>query len=423
MSTSSRRKFIAFSSLASLGALGSFQLASAQKTQVQGKTSDLLDLSEYPVIDHHSHGHGSGMKDPETWNFTSMYYHGLRDDGTMPKGSNQMSDELKYHISQAGIILTSVAQLSELYGCADTLEAVVAARHKRIMEDSDGYIKLLYNKAKIKAIVFDGGSMKAVDPPSIPAKTWYLVPNDEILKDSLKKSDSLAALRKLYIEGISNALKDKKFIAVKCHIGENVSLAVTEIPVSEVEAVFADAKKGDAAAFKKVYLLAFNDLAHYCSEQGVPIHMHTGTTGDLFKTPLAETLDPFLLIPYLSRPELKKLKIVLLHAGNPWIRNAAHMAYNFPNVYLDMGWVFPWTALAHNLILEEVMSIAPMSKVFYGAGCHTGPEPAYIGAMVIKRSLTSALSDLIEDKFLTKRQAEEIAHQILHSNAERLYNI
>jgi|GEM_PF-534507 len=424
MSTSSRRKFIAFSSLASLGALGSWQLASAQKTQTTGKTSDILDLSEIPVIDHHSHGHSlAEMQKPEPWNFTSMFYHGLRDDGSMPAGSKELSEALKYHMSQSGVVLTTVALLSQLYGCPDTLEAVVAARHKRIIENSDGYIKFLYNKAKISAIVFDGQVLGVADPPSIPAKVWNLVPNDAIFKESLKKADSLEGFRKSFLEGISTTLKDKKYIAVKCHIGENVSLAVYEIPVSEVEAIFANAKKGDPEAIKKVYLLSFNDLAHYCCEQGVPIHMHTGTTGDLFKTPLADTLDPFLLIPYLSRPELKRLKIVLLHAGNPWIRNAAHMAYNFPNVYLDMGWVFPWTALAHNLILEEVMSIAPLSKVFYGAGCHTGPEPAYIGAMVIKGTLTSALSNLIEDKYLTKRQAEEIAHQILHRNAEELYKI
>lgn len=410
--------------MASLGALGSGQLASAQKPQIQSKVSDLLDLTEYQVIDHHSHGHNPvEMLKPEPWNFTSMFYHGLRDDGSMPEGSKEMSDRLKFHISQTGVVLASVAQLSQLYGCPDTLEAVVIARHKRIIEDSDGYIKSLYNKAKIKAIVFDGQSLGVADPPSLPAKVWHLVPNDAIFKDCLKKSDSLEDFRKSYLEGISTTLKNKKYIAVKCHIGENVSLAVYEIPVSEVEALFANAKKGDPEAIKKVYLLSFNDLAHYCCEQGVAIHMHTGTTGDLFKTPLANTLDPFLLIPYLSRPELKRLKVVLLHAGNPWIRNAAHMAYNFPNVYLDMGWVFPWTALAHNLILEEVMSIAPLSKIFYGAGCHTGPEPAYIGAMVIKQTLTSALSNLIEDKYLTRRQAEEVAHQILHSNAERLYNI
>jgi predicted TIM-barrel fold metal-dependent hydrolase len=424
MSTSSRRKFIAFSSLASLGALGSWQLASAQKTQTPGKTSDLLDLSEIPVIDHHSHGHDPvAMQKPESWNFTSMFYHGIRDDGSMPEGSNQMSDALKYHISQTGVVLAAVAQLSQLYGCPDTLEAVVAARHKRIMEDSDGYIKFLYNKAKISAIVYDGQQLGVANPTSIPSKVWHLVPNDAIFKESLKKSDSLASFRKTFLEGISATLKDKKYIAVKNHIGENFGLAVYEIPVSEVEAVFANAKKGDTEAIKKVYLLSFNDLSHYCCEQGVPIHIHTGTTGDLFKTPLAETYDPFLLIPYLGRPELKRLKLVLLHAGNPWIRHAAHMAYNFPNVYLDMGWVFPWTALAHNLILEEVMSIAPLSKVFYGAGCHTGPEPAYIGAMVIKRTLASALSNLIEDKYLTKRQAEEIAHQILHRNVENLYNV
>lgn len=83
----------------------------------------------------------------------------------------------------------------------------------------------------------------------------------------------------------------------------------------------------------------------------------------------------------------------------------------------------PWTAFSQNLNLQEVMSVAPMHKILFGAGCHTGPEIAYLGAVGIKRQLTSHLSKLIEDQYLTKRQAEEIAHQILHQNVERLYNL
>lgn len=156
MSTSSRRKFIAFTSLGSIGALGSWQSASAQKAQTPGKTPDLLDLSEIPIIDHHSHGHDSRMKDRETWDFASMFYHGVRDDGSKPEGAGGMSDAVKYTISQSGVVLTSVTQLSQLFGCADTLEAVVVERHKRIIADSEssmhsnGYVLTLNNLAEIQ---------------------------------------------------------------------------------------------------------------------------------------------------------------------------------------------------------------------------------------------------------------------------------
>lgn len=418
MSSSSRRQFIALSSLASLGALGSLGTAAAQNTPAAGKKPDRLDLAEVPVIDHHSHAHDTGMKNRETWDFSGMFYHGSRSDGT--KGT---SDNLKQHMAQAPVVVSAVAQLSRLFGCADTLEAVVEARNKRIAEDINGYIGLLYEKAKISAIVFDGQELNKTIPFTMPAKVWRLVPDDAIISAELKKSDRLSDFRKSYLEAISTTLQDKSYIAVKNHIGERATLAAYEIPVAEVEAVFAKAKKGDAEANKKVRMLCFNDLAHYCCEQGVPIHIHTGTSGDLTKNNVGETLDPFLLTPYLSRPELGRLKVVLLHGGHPWLRHHALMAYNFPNVYADISWLCPWTALSNDLNLQEIMSMAPLHKIMYGAGCHTGPEIAYLGAIGIKRQLAGHLSNLIENQYLTQRQAEEVANQILHKNAEALYKI
>jgi predicted TIM-barrel fold metal-dependent hydrolase len=107
----------------------------------------------------------------------------------------------------------------------------------------------------------------------------------------------------------------------------------------------------------------------------------------------------------------------------PWMRNGALMAYHFPNVYVDMSWEFPWLVLGIKHHVHDFLSIAPLSKITYGGGCHTGPETAFLGAIVLKRVLARALSELVEDQFLTVRQAEEAARQILHRNVAALYGL
>ena len=425
MSLSNRRKFLATTGLASITALG-VKGMSASVTNPVKKGKDLLDLTDVPVIDNHHHEFDiKSMQNPEPANFTSMLYHGFRDDGAPHQGSSDMSAKLNYHISQTGVVLATVAELSKLFGCNDTLETVVAERYRRVTADAAGYTKMLYDRAKIKAIVLDSnGSETKGAPTLIPAKIYRLVPNDYIFEQSLKSSDSLATFRNTFMDGITNKLADKDYIAVKSHVGEQTGLDVEELSLSAYQSVYNDARRGDTEAKKKIYRLSFIDLTHYCCEKEVPIHIHTGTTGDMRSVlPISQTLDPLLLAPYLKRPELKKLKIVLLHGGHPWVQHTALMAYNFPNVYMDMSWMFPWNVLGLKNLFHNALSIAPASKIFYGGGCHTGPETAYMGAVVLKKVVSGVLSELVADQFLTPRQANEMAHMILHKNIETFNNI
>ncbi|MGQ8336929.1 amidohydrolase family protein [Sunxiuqinia sp. A32] len=421
MSTSNRRKFIATASLASLSVAGVKGMSTSTDNPIH-KGEEMLDLTDFPVIDHHHHEYSlDAMKSPDPARFTSMFYHGERNDGYKADGPSGMSKALNTHIANTGVVLATVSELSRLFGCADNLETVVAERYRRIMADAAGYTKMLYSKAKIEAIVLDD---REGTPPLIPTKIYRLVPNDKIFKECLKTCDNIETFRKTFITKIEEKLSDKEYIAVKSHVGEQTGLDVEELSFSAYQAAYQSARLGDVEAWKKIYRLSFIDLTHYCCEKGVPIHIHTGTTGDMRSVlPINQTLDPLLLAPYLKRPELRRLKIVLLHGGHPWVQHAALMAYNFPNVYLDLSWMFPWNVLGLKNLFHDVLTIAPVSKIFYGGGCHSGPETAYMGATVLKKVVGDVLSELVKDQFLTFGQANEIAHMILHKNAETYYNL
>jgi len=423
MSLSNRRRFLATTGLASVTALSGYGLNSNENANPAPKNKDLLDLTDFPVIDHHSHEFDlKAMNNPDPLRFAQMYYHGDWNDGQAPEGQSGMSKTLNYNLSNNGVVLATVAEFSQLFGCADTLEAVVAERYKRVTANAQEYTNMLYKKARIEAIVLDSNRKEGV-PDLIPAKIWRLVPNDMIFDECLKECETIATFRTTYLERIAAKLADKQYIGVKSHIGEQVGLLVDDA-MTDSQGTYEKACAKDPEAKKRIYTYSFNELTHYCCEKGVPIHIHTGTTGDLRSIPpLGQTLDPFLLAPYLKRKELRKLKIVLLHGGHPWIQHTAIMAYNFPNVYMDMSWMFPWNVLGLKNLFQDALTMAPISKLFYGGGCHTGPEIAYMGAIVLKKTVSSVMKELVGDNFLTVRQANEAAHMFLHANAERFYNI
>ena len=133
------------------------------------------------------------------------------------------------------------------------------------------------------------------------------------------------------------------------------------------------AKAGDGEAFKKIYMAVVLASMLQAQELKFPIHFHTGITGGLWNGPVANC-DPFLLVPILRQPRFLRTRIVLLHAGHPWMQHAGMMAHIFPHVWVDTGWTTPWTAQRIVEVYRDVISLAPLSKIMIGSGGHGSPE-------------------------------------------------
>ncbi len=97
------------------------------------------------------------------------------------------------------------------------------------------------------------------------------------------------------------------------------------------------------------------------------------------------------------------------------------MAYNFPNVYLDLGQTLPWQSLLFSRCLEDALSVTPHDKIVLGTGQHWYAEMAWIASYIAKRSLEHVMDTFVENGLLSESQAKRSARLVLSENGQKLY--
>ncbi|MFC1859968.1 amidohydrolase family protein [Chloroflexota bacterium] len=384
----------------------------------------MVDLTNFPVIDHHCHPYDPNKAVLEPELLAREFFHGRGDipSRNAPRAWGA-SEELRYHFRHMGIVNTMVCQLSRLFDCPAELDTVAYERNCRTSNDFAAYAKLLYKDAGIVGTVLDSGLPKN-DPllDLIPGAKLRLFQFEPPLRKLLVKAGSYNELLRDFQESLDHSIKEDGFIGVKVHLAEEVGFGT--MPVWEDEAIsnFPHAKSGNADAYKKLYTAVFTAVLLQCQELGVPVHLHSGFTGGMWEGPI-HNADPFLLAPFLCQKEFLKTKIVLLHAGYPWIKQAGQIAHSFPHVWVDMGQVTPWASLRIVECYRDVMAWAPLSKIVIGSGGHGIPEIAWLAALTAKTALTEVLGDAIRLGLIAPNYAEAVARMILHDNAYRLYGL
>ena len=242
---------------------------------------------------------------------------------------------------------------------------------------------------------------------------------EDVFFSLLKTATSFQELLDKQLDSVRQAAVDG-FAGLKGHIAEKCGFAVREVSDPEAQQAFIKAQAGDKAAITTVYYAMFGHLLELCGELDIPVHLHTGTTGLKTRTDVY-SLDPILMAPFLKNPRYYKAKIVLLHGSFPYTRNAAWMAYNFPNVYLDLSQTQLWQGFLTSSILADAMSCAPHDKIMLGTGQHWYCEMVWLAAKIAKKSLAHILGEMVEQNLISRAQAEKSARMILSENAMRLY--
>ena len=188
----------------------------------------MLDFSEVPIIDNHSHPFDLEKVTLDADSLAKVFFHGM---GDIPKEGVKKAklwgttDELRYHLRHMGVIQTMVCQLSKLLGCPDELEAVAAERSRRTSKNFPAYVRLLYEDAGIVGSVVDAGlSMKDPLLDLIPGKVMRLFQMDPLIDNLLERTDSYKEFLREYQEGLSGAAKQEGFCGVKCHLLDRKSV-------------------------------------------------------------------------------------------------------------------------------------------------------------------------------------------------------
>lgn len=114
--------------------------------------------------------------------------------------------------------------------------------------------------------------------------------------------------------------------------------------------------------------------------------------------------------------------ICLLHCY-PYHREAALLAHDYPNVYLDLGLALNFVGPRASEILSETLELAPYAKLLYSSDAFGLAELNYLGALQFRRSLTDQLTSLLKDAYLTLDTAIRLAKLMGRETAKTVYRL
>ncbi|KAL4800562.1 hypothetical protein BDV19DRAFT_353256 [Aspergillus venezuelensis] len=113
---------------------------------------------------------------------------------------------------------------------------------------------------------------------------------------------------------------------------------------------------------------------------------------------------------------------VLLHSSYPYTREAGYLACVYPNVYLDLGEVFPMVSRdAQESIVRESLEIVPTTRLLWSTDGHFFPETFWLANKQFRDVLEMVFVDYVEKGDYTNEQAMQAAVDILFNNSNRLY--
>ncbi len=154
------------------------------------------------------------------------------------------------------------------------------------------------------------------------------------------------------------------------------------------------------------------ECTRLAGEREWPFQIHVGTHNLPHSNPLP--------LAALAR-EFPRVRFVLIHCW-PYHREAATLAAQLPNVYLDTCWL-PILSPAHlREALESYLGYVGAHKVTASQDA-TSVELAAGASRVTRRVLLGVLGERVADGLLREEQAADLARRILRENARELYGL
>ncbi|MEM7798924.1 MAG: amidohydrolase family protein [Chloroflexota bacterium] len=387
----------------------------------------MIETAHLPVVDVHSHPFkdvGTYGVDPyvDTIAFPGAGVDFLVEGGVDSAAARELVNNVRHHTVYFRYF---VREMAAFLGCAPSIEAVVAARNERAKAFRQ-FTADLYQRCNLTAMIADFGYPK---PPLDVAKFKRETPIEVVplyrietfIDEWTTKDVSWTEFSRAFEETLVGGLSSGTYRGLKSVIAYRTGLDVSPLsrPDDHGLAAWSDIRRG-IGEHKKLRDHLLCRALEICTAYDVPMQIHTGM-GDYEVNLIG--CRPALLMNLLRYPAFRACRVLLVHTGYPYHAEAGYMANMLPNVYCDVSEGIPFAGQAAERIYREVLEMAPLTKVCYGADGYVAPEIAYVGAILGKKALAQALEGLVSDGFLSQAEAQESAGWILAENARRLYQL
>ncbi|CAG8463378.1 21448_t:CDS:2 [Gigaspora margarita] len=308
--------------------------------------------------------------------------------------SEARGDALK-DASQTIALKRGVQQLAKLYNCPPTFDDIKQVR------DLMSYIdicKTCFKPIGIQSLLLDDGLDTLDGLMDVQSHVEFVDIAQRIVR----------------IESIAEKILCDLATSVARSDQKVVNFAEFEEPLKKQLETYA--KSESVVAFKSIvaYKSGLN-IDHIPNAEAAAVAL--GSFISNFEPPFDQKgfgdpdLDLIASNPLLLRPLIEKYpnaKFVLLHAAYPCSRQAGYLASVYSNVYVDMGFVFPW------------ISASGQQTNLHG---HYLPESFYVAAIQGREALSKVLLEFVESGEFSYEEAIKVAKQIMFENSNRLYKL
>jgi hypothetical protein len=327
----------------------------------------------------------------------------------------------------------TMRELAARFGCdADehsVLEARAALGHDRVAE-------ILMAEANVSEALVDfayaGRGADNYDVAAMGvrlggAQTWGALRIEAVLEELVLKHDTAEAVEEEFRRRLNaDAFRAERIVSLKSIIAYRTGLDIVPTPRAEAYSSFTTLKEmanrdGAIRINDKCFLDYFLAIAlAWSNEERFPFQFHTGF-GD--PTVFLRTGNPIMLRWAFENPAYADVPFVLLHAGWPYVREASYLASVYSNVFVDAGLAIPFAASEFSVIWQQLLSLAPTSKILWSSDGFVLPEHCWFAAVQGRKSLAVALEALVELNAIGNDDVLPVASAILRDNATQLYRV
>ncbi len=232
--------------------------------------------------------------------------------------------------------------------------------------------------------------------------------------ESLKEvKDALKGLVQRYLERGAVGIK----------LAHAYERTLHSVPVDEESAarIFNRALRGDNLAtqdIKKLQDHIIFYLAELAQEMKLVFQIHTGVQANWGNIPDS---DPLLLIPLLKT--FPEVRFDLFHAGYPYSRMLGMLGKHYPNVWLNMAWMYVISIAASRQILSEWIDLVPGYRILGFGSDVRFPEMIYGHLQMARSCLADVLTGKVDSDFLSEEEAFNLSRKMFRDNGMELYGL
>ena len=214
-------------------------------------------------------------------------------------------------------------------------------------------------------------------------------------------------------------------VAVKSQNAYSRDINYESVSAERAEPVFTKRLSGKNLTSKERKLLEdhlFWYSVRAATKANLPVKLHTGYYAGQNGMPLSRLINNPGSATSLCRTA-PDARFVFMHICYPYYEEILSVAKHYTNAYIDMCWSWIINPIAAKDFLKKYLVTAPANKILTFGGDYIPVEPVLGHAVVARRGIALALSELVEEGWLSLDRSVELTDMIMHENARKIFDL